>query len=346
MKLKSKILVISLIALVCFPGPFAYSAPLCSDVFQGPKLSDSREGIKPILAEKNTLLLLAQHLQVDISTTKVYSLKEDELPHFDFQSRVIKTFLKFDQISAQDARIIFSHEYTHGIFESYMTKFSSKWNERYDFYRETDKTLDGLRDEFSALPSSKKPHEEIAQRQAQLIEQMRTLMSQVELLRRQYRFVEQFRIAYHEFVADLVPTILHDDPNIMKKTVASLLPTPNADEKLTLQWRSFDSKFGGEEIVGWQKQIESVHAFAKFYNPYDLLGPLRSWVGGRFKGATLSQEQKFAKIAEILSVLQKDFDSRFDSIMANRTSLDPLELNSTLFKNMEQAGVFPTESHQ
>ena len=100
-----------------------------------------QEDAKLFRTEKAFLDQVARTLEIDMSKVRLSAVKEGERPLFLPSTGEVKVILTFDKVSVQDSSIIFSHEYTHSIFETYMRTRSLKWNNQWDFHTEANAKL-------------------------------------------------------------------------------------------------------------------------------------------------------------------------------------------------------------
>lgn len=297
---------------------FAHTASallVCNDTFPN-TASKAFNGVG-IQEQKELLDEVGASLGLDLSTLKLVQGESGESPVYSSTYDSIKFSIN-DSIDS--AVVIFTHEYTHAIFERYMSASSGSW-------RRLRERSSSIRKEIDSLYVS-------VNKQPNTLEQDKVLYKIKQLRKEETTLTNQlyFMNAYHEFIADALPTIIYQDKKIMMTSVASLSLSQGGDAQLSLRWRSFENCFDENEHKIWIDQVNRIQSLVGYYNPYDLLAPLRAHLGSIFLKKIKNLTDLKNNLPIILSALKSDFEQRIDLVSEDSSKIDADEMNEALLK--------------
>ncbi len=271
----------------------------------------------------------ASPLEIDLNSVKFINQTPGQGPNFNAEKNVIRCSVT---LGPEVDLPLLVHEYTHAIFEAFMRKNSSHWRD----FLENRELAYVLSRKYSDLAFDLQFKVHGTQEDRVQLEKYRALakkkQAEFELLQK----VEKLRTAYTELAADSLTVLLSDDLNIIRTAVKAIPITLSENLKLSMEWRSFDLRFGLPEMSIWVQQVERIRSLVGFFDPYDLFAPARSAIGQIIKTKT-SEASKHMFFLRLLDVLKDDHEKRITTVNADSSSLDPIELNRNVIENLQKS---------
>ena len=80
----------------------------------------------------------------------------------------------------------------------------------------------------------------------------------------------------------------------------------------------------------WGNQIRRIQGIVGYFNPYDLLAPLRPCSGSIFLSKIHSESDLELHLPTLLQILLDDFSKRIGSVNEDSPGVEPIEMNDVL----------------
>lgn len=334
-----RLILIVVVSIFSSLMPFFAAAATCEDLFDKAHYADTLLAVRDVKLreefrnQKTAIDALASTLKIDLNRVTFEEVAPGTSPTFDFSDFKIRIPFESSSANAQAIGVIFAHEYSHALFESYMLRESPQWAHVRNKLKELPNEIRNLRKqvqdlEWSKLGRSDQARSDIESQQAKLKSILSAAEAQDSVMKAQNRLM----LSYHEFIADLLAVSYSRDKEAMRAAAGSLGLTSNRDAELSLKWRSFAKELTADEMQEWENQVRRIYGIVQFYNPYDLLAPLRRWAGSNLLSADASLA---VSPISLLNAIKQDFEVRSNTLDATSTSLDPTQMNRELANQLQ-----------